>query len=651
MNIDLLLSKYKAKFLKAQYFKKIFGKTNPTHKEVADYFEKNKRGADKDKVVRLDKVGKIYSNGFKAVHNFNLEIQPKEFVAFLGPSGCGKTTILRMIAGLEYISEGELSSNGVVLNAAKPSERSIAMVFQNYALYPYMNVYNNIAFGLKLKTTSNPLTLQYSRILKELKKPGSNEIANLKHLIFMLKNPLQDERKELKKEIKKLKKVDRKSTIIPKLKNQLKILKEEAAKQANDNQSQIEKTIEKINSINEINKSPNHLLDKEIKELQKQDSSKNQKKLESKIKEMDKLKEEHKKLIKNIKEKMIESMILWNHSIPERVRRITEMIGIDNYLHSKPMELSGGQRQRVALARSISRDADIFLYDEPLSNLDAKLRVTMRVEVRKLHDMLGSISIYVTHDQVEAMSMADKIVVINKGYIQQVGTPKEMFDSPANLFVATFIGTPSINKLEATLTKTGTLKIKNIKFEFNAIKERAQDIKKHYGKNVFLCFRPQDIELAKKANSKAANQITGKVIIKEMLGYEHSLVIQTKDLGEINIVVNKNNNISVGDTVSFGVKKQNIHLFDKKTEISLTSKFNKETSEAHKVMLSSEVETIKNDIVMQKQKNNKTIGQKGVQKAAALFSQDKSREIKEEAETMKKLVEKLRKEIKKNEKK
>lgn len=241
--------------------------------------------------VKLVNVNKIYDNNVQAVFDFNLEINDGEFVVFVGPSGCGKSTTLRMIAGLEEITDGQLLIDGEVYNDILPKNRDIAMVFQNYALYPHMTVYENMAFGLKNR----------------------------------------------------------------------------------------------------------HVSKEEIK---------------------------------------------------QRVLEAAEILGISEYLNRKPKALSGGQCQRVALGRAIVRHAKVFLMDEPLSNLDAKLRVQMRSEIIKLHKRIGSIVIYVTHDQTEAMTMADKIVVMNKGHIQQIGTPREIYNHPKNMFVASFIGSPSMNFID-----------------------------------------------------------------------------------------------------------------------------------------------------------------------------------------------------------
>ncbi|PKG27499.1 sn-glycerol-3-phosphate ABC transporter ATP-binding protein UgpC [Cytobacillus horneckiae] len=248
--------------------------------------------------LMLQNMSKIYNQGEKAVKDFNLNIKDKEFIVLVGPSGCGKSTILKMIAGLEDISDGDLYIDGTKMNHVSSKDRDIAMVFQNYALYPHMTVYQNMAFGLKMRR-------------------------------------------------------------------------------------------------------------------------------------------------------------LTKHEIAERVKKAANIIGLQSFLNRKPAELSGGQKQRVALGRAIVRDAKVFLMDEPLSNLDAKLRVQMRAEINKLHEKLQTTTIYVTHDQTEAMTMASRIVVLNKGEIQQIGTPKDVYEKPENMFVASFIGSPAMNLIPATATAEG----------------------------------------------------------------------------------------------------------------------------------------------------------------------------------------------------
>ncbi|MEA1972244.1 MAG: sn-glycerol-3-phosphate ABC transporter ATP-binding protein UgpC, partial [Candidatus Cloacimonadota bacterium] len=287
--------------------------------------------------VIVDRINKIYDGDVHAVKNANFVAEDKEFVILVGPSGCGKTTTLRMIAGLETITNGTITIDDKVVNDVLPKDRDIAMVFQNYALYPHMTVYQNMAFALKLRKTSK------------------TEIA-------------------------------------------------------------------------------------------------------------------------------------------EKVNYTANLLGITDLLERKPKQLSGGQRQRVALGRAIVRNPKVFLFDEPLSNLDAKLRVQMRAEITKLHRKLNSTIVYVTHDQVEAMTMGDKIVVMNDGIIQQVDSPLNVYNNPNNLFVASFIGSPSINQINGKLRKSD----KNIEFftadfSLTLTEKQSQKMKKYIDKEVIFGIRPEDI--------------------------------------------------------------------------------------------------------------------------------------------------------------
>ena len=304
--------------------------------------------------LTLKNINKIYPNGFHAVHNFNLEIEKGEFVVFVGPSGCGKSTTLRMIAGLEDISNGEFLINGKRANEMGPREREIAMVFQSYALYPQMTVYDNIAFGLTLQG-----------------------------------------------------------------------------------------------------------VDEDI--------------------------------------------------IEQRVKKIAGILGLTDYLDRLPRALSGGQRQRVAIGRAIIRKVGVFLMDEPLSNLDAKQRVTMRYEIAQIHQNTGATTIYVTHDQTEAMTLADRIVVMKDGYVQQVGTPYELYFEPQNVFVAGFIGEPPMNFLKGTV-KNGAIHFGDIPLDLS---KKMPGIQKYEGREIVFGFRPESIKLGQHED---AYQITCGVELTEMLG-------------------------------------------------------------------------------------------------------------------------------------
>ncbi|MGX8852816.1 ABC transporter ATP-binding protein [Amedibacillus sp. YH-ame10] len=356
--------------------------------------------------LKLKNINKIYDNNVQAVFDFNLDIEDKEFIVFVGPSGCGKSTTLRMIAGLEDISSGELYIDEKMVNEVAPKDRDIAMVFQSYALYPHMSVYDNMAFGLKIKKTA------------------------------------KDE-------------------------------------------------------------------------------------------------------------------------IDRRVQEAAKSLEIDQYLERKPKALSGGQRQRVALGRAIVRNAKVFLMDEPLSNLDAKLRVQMRSEIIKLHERIGATTIYVTHDQTEAMTMATRIVVMRGGYIQQIGTPKEIYQNPTNKFVAGFIGAPATNFID------GTYHNHSFHVGENTIElpEMFLDKLKDYeGKTITMGIRPEDLHAeAIVGQTYPSAQFEFNIEVNELLGHEfimhgniHGQPIQAK--------ISARTDVKAHDTIALYMDLGKVHFFDAETE-------------------------------------------------------------------------------------
>ncbi len=362
-------------------------------------------------------VEKIYPGNVKAVYDFNLEIEDKEFIVLVGPSGCGKSTTLRMVAGLEEISAGELYIDNRLVNDVLPKDRDIAMVFQDYALYPHMTVYDNMAFGLKLRKT------------------------------------------------------------------------------------------------------PKDEIDKRIQEAAK-------------------------------------------------------ILGIGALLTRKPKALSGGQRQRVALGRAIVREPKVFLLDEPLSNLDAKLRAQMRTEITKLHHKLATTFIYVTHDQVEAMTMGTRIVVMKDGFIQQVDTPQNLYDYPANQFVAGFIGTPQMNFFPAKLVESGKTGVA-VEFGSHQIKlskpmqERLIGAKEDYiGKDIILGVRPDDIHDEQIfIESSPDTVIEGYVDVLEKLGSENLLYLNIDGKEGYTIArVDPRSSVQVDTTVKFAIDVKHIHIFDAETQ-------------------------------------------------------------------------------------
>ena len=354
----------------------------------------------------LKDINKIYPNGFHAVHNFNLEIKDGEFIVFVGPSGCGKSTTLRMIAGLEEISKGDFLINGERANEKSPVDRGIAMVFQSYALYPHLTVYDNLAFGLTLEG-----------------------------------------------------------------------------------------------------------VDEEV--------------------------------------------------IEEKVQNVAKILGLTDYLERKPKALSGGQRQRVAVGRAIIRQVDIFLMDEPLSNLDAKQRVTMRSEITQIHRSTHATTIYVTHDQTEAMTMADRIVVMKDGYVQQIGSPETLYFNPCNLFVAGFIGEPPMNFAK------GTIKGNNLTFENN---DNVLDVSKTRYKladgDVYFGFRPENVSIKPIEN---AYKIKANVTLTEMLGDSTNIYIE---VGKDTLILKTDPHDVPADAekLEFYIPYEKAYLFDRTSEAVLAEK-------------------------------------------------------------------------------
>lgn len=397
------------------------------HNDMIAYERKHKKErkiAPKDSFISLQHINKIYDNHVQAVYDFNLEIKQHEFIVFVGPSGCGKSTTLRMIAGLENITAGDLYIDHVYANDLEPKNRDIAMVFQSYALYPHKTVAGNMSFGLKIRKFPTQV----------VDKEGKPVLSINKGLI-----------KDLEKE-----------------KKNLLSFREECLQGEPEKISQIDKDIDELDAK-----------------------------------------------IAYLKETPVPKYVnkhMPNEVIRERVKDAAEILQITEYLDRKPKALSGGQCQRVALGRAIVRNAKVFLMDEPLSNLDAKLRVQMRSEIIKLHNKLNATTIYVTHDQTEAMTMASRIVVMEKGHIQQIGTPVEIYNHPANLFVATFIGSPAMNLFSASLEK-GILHFEN-GYEIKLSKEDNKKAVSFYENELEKCKAEREILLK---NFKERNLLLQKL--------------------------------------------------------------------------------------------------------------------------------------------
>ena len=409
--------------------------------------------------LNLKNIYKVYPSGVTAVTDFNLDIEDKEFIVFVGPSGCGKSTTLRMIAGLEEISSGELYIDGVLVNNRAPKDRDIAMVFQNYALYPHMTVYDNMAFGLKLRKMPKP-------------------------------------------------------------------------------------------------------------------------------------------------------------QIDQRVKEAARILGIEMYLSRKPKALSGGQRQRVALGRAIVREPKVFLLDEPLSNLDAKLRSQMRTEITKLHNRLATTFIYVTHDQVEAMTMGTRIVVMKDGFMQQVDTPINLYDYPINQFVAGFIGTPQMNFFSGKLTGTKTKVCLEFGMEKIVLpKEKVQlivNLDKYLNtdKEIIFGIRPEDIHDEEAwVNDPKKQTIEVKVDVVEALGSETLLYCKTRseitpddgetiksivdDVSNLTAKVDSRSSTKAGDTVKIALDIEHCHIFDKDTEVTILARSEENKAEIEALQAKREEEEAK----------------------------------------------------------
>ena len=376
------------------------------------------RNGNVDSFVSLQGINKVYPNGVQAVYDFNLDINKNDFIVLVGPSGCGKSTTLRMVAGLEDISSGYLYIDGVLSNYLPSKSRDISMVFQSYALYPQMSVYENIAFPLRIrkydKKKCDYELVYYKEVIELLDKEDivqsiinsydkSLNFGKPYEYISTKYNCLDGSAKYLLKEVLKLTKLEFIETEFINIKDSIK-----------------EQYSNKLENRKETLKAKGKIVNDEFVYT---DINGNEIYIKAKLTEQE---------------------------IRNKVFEAATILDLGPYLDRLPKELSGGQMQRVALGRAIVRNAKVFLMDEPLSNLDAKLRVMMRSEIVRIHEQIGATTIYVTHDQTEAMTMATKIVVMSKGWVQQVGTPKEVYSKPNNLFVAKFIGSPAMNIFDGT---------------------------------------------------------------------------------------------------------------------------------------------------------------------------------------------------------
>ena len=492
-------------------------------------------------------LNKIYDNNVQAVFDFNLEIKDKEFIVFVGPSGCGKSTTLRMVAGLESITSGELYIDNVMVNNIEPKDRNIAMVFQNYALYPHMTVYENMAFALKLRKVPCPVYEESEEITKLLEENA----LRIKEAKALRKQALKKkEEKELLDQVSKkydeIINFDEKiNTLI--LENQKKGIYE-------DKINELEKRIQ-LNE-NEINKY-SKCLEKGgyTEEATKALEDGVKQRTEQRAVLMEQLNNYQKTdvpLFKNRK--------LTRYKIDVQINRAAKILDLEKYLYRKPSALSGGQRQRVALGRAIVRNPKVFLMDEPLSNLDAKLRSQTRTEIINIHKKVNATTIYVTHDQVEAMTMADRIVIMRDGYIQQIGSPKEIYADPANKFVAGFIGNPAMNFLEVSFDgkdiHVGDAKLKISKKDADLLGKLG-----YKDKNLILGVRPEKVTLADK---KADNTVKAKCEFVELLGYD--LIVHTSLSGQkLMFKCESEKDMEVGDDISINMDMDSFYFFDAST--------------------------------------------------------------------------------------
>ena len=525
--------------------------------------------------LNLKNINKIYDNNVQAVFDFNLDIKDKEFIVFVGPSGCGKSTTLRMVAGLEDITSGELYIDGKLVNTVEPKNRDIAMVFQNYALYPHMTVYDNMAFALKLRKLPMPLYEENGEVdgLIEVNKVLWNKVHALNRKFKKNQNDLSilEPRGEILKQIyDNLNKIESlRKPIVGR--NEYQIAK------INSALKQLETEVAKLNNMaaGKYAQQPDML--KIIKDG-----------VEQRTAEIEKL---HKELeyFENNDTPLTKLRKLTAREIEVEINKTADSIDLTRYLFRKPSALSGGQRQRVALGRAIVRKPKVFLMDEPLSNLDAKLRVQTRSEITKIHERVGATTIYVTHDQTEAMTMADRIVIMKDGWIQQIGTPDEVYSDPANMFVGGFIGSPAMNFIECRYTNgkieflektaesenllSATSKKVTTKITLNA-KDKKLFLGEE-GKEIVLGVRPETIYLKNdKNNEHPSEPVKVNCDFAELLGYElilytyingQKVIGPSKDIIEVKNAIEAYDKINTHDDITICFDKEQLYFFDKET--------------------------------------------------------------------------------------
>ena len=475
-------------------------------------------------------VNKVYPNKVQAVFDFNLEVKDKEFIVFVGPSGCGKSTTLRMIAGFEEITDGEIWIDDKCVNNIAPKDRDIAMVFQNYALYPHMTVFENMAFALKLRKIWMPVVEVDDE--SEEYKAKRDEIINSKQ-------------QELEEGIKTLK-VEKASK---------EKIKEFKFRISNEAKSALVKLEEEYSTpVMSFNR-------EKVKQLEKQiaDAKKNP---DSSEKEVVELEKELQEVLNKNDTPLYAFRHYKNKEIADRVMEVADILGLVPYLKRKPAALSGGQRQRVALGRAIVRNPKVFLMDEPLSNLDAKLRVQTRSEIIKIHERVGATTIYVTHDQTEAMTMASRIVIMKDGYIQQIGTPEEVYSSPSNMFVGGFIGSPSMNFISGSFDGQNFVVAGDEQIKIKLRKKHIELLKNYQDKKVTMGIRPEDIYIKGDNNNEhPLEPLDIKCDICELLGYE-KIVYGNLDKQRLTIKISAKYNIQPSSVNQYCFDEDKMLFFD-----------------------------------------------------------------------------------------
>lgn len=503
--------------------------------------------------IVLKNVNKVYPNNVHAVHDFNLEVKDKEFIVFVGPSGCGKSTTLRMIAGLEDISSGEFYIDGKLMNYVPPKDRDIAMVFQNYALYPHMSVYKNMSYSLTIKKHYLPLFLKDPEVDSLLR-----EIKELKKKNALLAKELtkKDDADKRQQYLLNFSKIEELLDKIYKIRKPLAGTDHKRIKRLTKEIAQIDEEIEYVNSLlrkeenaEEVDKDPEfvQMLNKDLESIKLNK--------EEKTKTLEEISNNESTILANRK--------YYSYEIDYEVYKAARLLDISAYLSRFPSELSGGQRQRVALGRSIVRKPKVFLMDEPLSNLDAKLRVQTRSEIARIHKSVGATTIYVTHDQTEAMTLADRIVIMKDGFVQQIGKPMEVFENPFNMFVAGFIGSPGMNFIVGKVRGNEFVASSKDNGNITRIKlsvEQIELLKDYKDKEVVLGIRPEHIFFNKNNDGELNIDINSI----ELLGSE--FILYGNLFGQaVNVKISEPISPSLRGVFNFSFNKDKMYFFDKET--------------------------------------------------------------------------------------